>query len=166
MKLRYKLLGGVALCAWLLLAMKGCFDPKPTPGPLPKNDNEQIIVDPNSHHLTIVTAAGPRVITLPDRPSTIDLLKNGDVKITSAQFGFEHHVFAGAVLSDSARLGIGMDGVYYKRLDLGMGIADGFQGSWPVVFAKLTYNVKGNIQAGIVYQSNSFVGGIVSVRLF
>ena len=55
MKLRYKLLGGVALWAWLLLAMKGGFDPKPTPGPLPKNDNEQIIVDPtnNIYHLIL-----------------------------------------------------------------------------------------------------------------
>ncbi len=36
----------------------------------------------------------------------------------------------------------------------------------PVAFVKVTYNVKGNMQIGLVYQSNQFVGGLLAVRLF
>jgi len=136
------------------------------PAVLPPQDLEQIRVNPDTHQLIIQTAKGIQTVTLPDRTSTIDVLKNGMVKVTSPQMGLEHHMFAGAVLSDHARIGVGMDAFYWKKLDLGLGIADQIGSYTPVAFAKATYNIKGNLQVGLVYQSNKYVGGIVAVRIF
>lgn len=133
---------------------------------LPANDLEQIQVNPDTHQLTIRTSRGLKTITLPDRTSTIDIQKDGAVKVTSPQFGFEHHMFIGLLGSDQARLGAGIDGFYWKRLDIGVGIADQVGMYTPVVFAKATYTIKGSLQAGIVYQTNRYVGGILSVRVF
>jgi hypothetical protein len=134
---------------------------------LPSNDAEQITVNPDTHQLVILRPGGKRIIeTLPDRTSTIDVLKNGTVKVTSPQFGFEHHAFLGLLGSDHVRLGAGMDGLYWKRLDLGIGIADQIGMYPPIVFAKVTYNFKGNLQGGIVYQSNKYAGVVLAVRLF
>lgn len=139
--------------------------PKP-PTVLPPGDIAQVLVNPAGPSLTIVTDEGTRTMTLPDRESVIDVLKDGGVKVTSPQYGWERHMFVGVVGADHFRVGAGMDGLYWKRLDLGIGIADQVGEYTPVVFAKLTYNVKGNLQAGIVYQTNRYVGGILSVRIF
>jgi hypothetical protein len=166
MKFRYKLGLFVTICIYVFFLGRGCAKPKPPIRALPSGETERIIVDPGSHTITIQTPSGLKTETLPDRPSIFDVQSNGTVKLTVKQFGLEHHVFAGAVLSDSARLGVGIDGIYYKKLDLGVGVADQIGAYTPIVFAKLTYNVKGNIQTGIVYQNNQYIGGIVSVRLF
>ena len=170
MRLRYKI-GGIVIILGSVFLFGRCggrtTGPKSTlPTVLPPNDIEQISVNPDTHQLVIQTAKGIQTITLPDRTSTIDVLKNGTVKVTSPQMGLEHHIFAGAVLSDHARIGIGMDAFYYKKLDIGLGVADQIGSYTPVAFAKVTYNVKGNMQVGIVYQSNQYVGGIVAVRIF
>src|SRR4029077_5129832 len=136
------------------------------PTVLPPNDIEQIQVNPERHRLTLITKTGTKTITLPDRTSTIDVLKSGVVKITSPQFGMEHHLFIGALEADHVRFGVGMDGLFWKRLDLGAGIAGQIGSYTPIAFAKITYTIKGNVQAGLVYQSNQYVGGILSVRLF
>ena len=133
---------------------------------LPSNDVEQIRVNPDIHKLIIISTKGTRTVTLPDRMSTIDVLKNGTVKVTSPQIGLEHHLFLGIVGADHARIGVGEDIFYFKKLDLGVGIADQVGMYTPVVFAKATYNIKGNLQLGVVYQSNQYIGGIVAVRIF
>src|SRR5229473_686209 len=92
------------------------------PAVLPSNEVERIQVNPDNHTLTIVTKTGTKTVTLPDRTSTIDVLKTGGVKVTSPQFGLEHHLFIGIAVSDDARLGIGADMFYWKRLDLGVGV--------------------------------------------
>ena len=168
-KLRYKIVSVLLVLVGVFLYGR-CGGPKqksPTIQPvLPSNDTEQIRVNPETHQLIIVTSKGTQTVTLPDRTSTIDVLKNGTVTVTSPQFGFEHHLFVGLVGSEHVRFGAGMDGLYFKKLDLGIGVADQIGVARPIAFAKLSYNIKGNIQAGIVYQSNQYVGGIVSVRLF
>jgi hypothetical protein len=137
------------------------------PAVLPANDSEQITVDPSTHQLIILRPNGKRIVeTLPDRPSTIDILKNGTVNVTSKQLGFEYHLFMGLIGSDHVRLGIGMDAFYWKKLDLGIGVADQIGMYPPVAFAKVTYNIKGNLQAGLVYQSNQYIGGVLAVRIF
>jgi hypothetical protein len=139
--------------------------PKPS-AVLPPNDVEQIRVNPATRQLTVTTSAGTRTVTLPDTVSTIDVLKNGKVSVTSPQFGFEHHLFGGWLVSDNGRLGIGEDLLYFRRLDLGLGVAGKIGSYDPIAFAKLSYNVKGNVQVGLVYGSNQYVGGGVFVRLF
>jgi hypothetical protein len=166
-RLRYKLGLLATIVLWAFLQGRSCAKPKPkSPAVLPANDTEQITVDPSRHIISILTPAGRRTETLPDRPSTIDVRKDGTVKVTSSQMGLERHWFVGVVGADHARVGVGVDGLYFKRLDLGVGIA-GQLGSYdPVGFAKLTYSVKGNLQLGLVYQNNQYIGGILAVRIF
>jgi hypothetical protein len=170
MRLRYKI-GLIVLVLGSAFLLGRCGRKQPgnntSPTVLPANDAEQITVDPSTHQLTILRPGGQRIVeTLPDRPSTIDILKNGTVNVTSKQFGLEHHMFIGIVGSDHARIGVGLDAFYYKKLDIGVGVADQAGMYTPIIFAKATYNIKGNMQVGIVYQSNQYIGGIVSVRIF
>lgn len=136
------------------------------PRMLPPNDLEQIIVDPNRHTLVIMRPTGTQTLTLPDRQSIIDLRKNGTIDVTSKQFGLEHHLFVGITGSDHARVAVGIDGFYWKRLDFGLGIAGQIGSYTPVVFAKATYNIRGSLQLGIVYQSNKYIGGLLAIRVF
>ena len=170
MKLRYKI-GLIALVLGSVFALGRCggrsTDHKAIlPAVLPVNDSEQITVDPSTHQL-IVLRPGKRIVeTLPDRPSTIDIHKDGQVIVTSKQIGLEHHMFVGILGADHVRIGAGLDAFYYKKLDLGIGMADQVGMYTPIAFAKATYNIKGNMQVGIVYQSNQYIGGILSVRVF
>ncbi len=133
---------------------------------LPVNVTERITVDPEHHTISIQTPTGIHTETLPDRKSTIDLDKNGKLKVTSSQFGLEHHVFFGLGMSDNLRLTAGVDGVYYKKLDLGIGLGMQIGEHSPIVLAKLSYNVLGNMQLGVMYGSNKSLGAILSVRVF
>lgn len=168
MKLRYKLIAIAAILGavfmWGRHSKTSLQSPK-TPAVLPANDREQIIVNPDNHTLTIVKPTGNEVLHLPDRTSTIDIKKDGTVSVTSPQFGMEHKVFIGGVFSDYARVGVGLDGFYWKRLDLGLGIADRLGNYVPVVFAKVTYNVWSNTQIGLTFDNQQHLGAILSVRI-
>jgi hypothetical protein len=169
MKLRYKILGVAVLLSTVFLFGRCNRTPAAVTRPtvLPNNDKEQIIVNPSNDTLEILQSGQkPQILTLPDTLTTVDIHKDGSVKVTSPQFGLEHHLFVAGLASNKLRLGVGVDGLYYKRLDLGIGIADQFGEHTPIVFAKLTYTVKGNIQAGLEYGTDRYIGGIVSVRLF
>lgn len=171
MKLRYKigLVVGVLVTVFTLgrCQRKTNGPDAPFAAVLPPNDSEQITVDPSTHQLIILRPNGQRIVeSLPDRASTIDIRKNGVVDVTSKQLGLEHHLFVGVLGSDHARIGVGMDGFYWEKLDLGLGIGDQVGPYTPIAFVKATYNIKGNMQVGIVYQSNQYIGGIISVRVF
>ena len=168
LKLRYKI--GIVLAVLGGMFLLGRCSHKKAPSAasaiLPSGDIEQIRVNPETHQITIQTPTGTHTVALPDRTSTIDVLKDGQVKVTSPQFGFERHLFLGYTISDAGRFGVGMDGYYWKKLDVGLGVADQFGGHTPIVFAKLTYNIKGSLQLGVTYGSNQTIGGMLSVRLF
>lgn len=166
MKLRYKF--GIIASGLLIAFLYGrCAKPKSAnPGVLPKDDTEQITVNPETHKL-IITRPGQKSITetLPDRTSTFDVKQNGTVKISSKQFGFEEHPFIGYSVADIGRFMAGSDMVYYKRLDLGLGL--GFQkdlGSF-VGLAKISYNAWSNISFGVSIDNQKHIGGILTVRL-
>jgi hypothetical protein len=165
MKLRYKILAILSVLLGVYLwgrHGKSTVPQSHSPAVLPAGDTEQIIVDPGSDSLIIRHPGKPdQHLTLPDRPSVFDVKANGTVKVTSQQFGFEHHLFLSGLLADKAHFGLGVDGMYWKRLDLGAGVGYPWVG-----FAKLTYNIKGNLQVGVVYTTNKYIGGIVSVRVF
>lgn len=170
MRLRFKIVSVGAVLAGVFLWGR-CSHTKTTnvsqpANIMPSNDVEQIKVDPATHQLIITTAMGSHTVTLPDRTSTIDVLKNGTVNVTSPQYGLEHHLFLGLVGSDHMRFGVGLDAFYWKKLDIGIGVADQIGAYTPIAFAKVTYNIKGNMQAGIVYQSNQYIGGVLAVRVF
>ena len=168
MKLRYKLLVLYIIfsAAFIFFKLKPKTNNSSGLSVLPKGDVEQIHINPARHTIRIQTATEIKTLTLPDQQSTIDVNKNGSVSITSKQFGLEHHFYAGAVLSDTGRFAVGADLLYYKRCDLGLGLADQFGQHTPIVFVSATYNVYGNINVGMMYGTNRYVGGIVSVRLF
>lgn len=173
MRLRYKIyVAVITLLGVFTLGRCGKIPQKPngvahTPtAVLPSEDAEQIRVNPETHQLIILTSKGSQTVTLPDRTSTIDVLKNGTVKVTSPQIGLEHHMFLGILGSEHARIGVGVDGFYWKKLDLGIGIGDQIGAYTPIVFAKATYNIKGSLQVGLIYGSDKYLGGIVSVRVF
>jgi len=172
-RFRFKIALAVAMIAgvlvWISGYRHGASRSPAGPNPatvLPVNETERITVDPEKHTLTIQTPMKVKVITLPERKSTIDILKNGEVKVTSPQFGLEHHMFIGYGLSDTGRFMAGIDGLYYKHLDLGVGLGMQFGNHSPIAFAKLSYNVYGNMQVGMLYDSNQSIGAVLSVRLF
>lgn len=170
MNFRYKV-GLVVFVLGSVFALGRCggrsTGPKATlPAVLPSNDKEQIIVDPSRHRLTIVRPDKTQVLTLPDHPSVIDIHKDGSVYVTSPQFGFERRFFAGLQGSDAFRVAAGIDGVYWKRLDVGVGVAGQIGSYTPIVFAQVSYNVYGNIRAALTYDNRRHIGGSLTVRLF
>jgi hypothetical protein len=132
---------------------------------LPNNETERITVDPDSHTITIQTPNGIRTETLPDRKSIFDVSNNGTVKVTSAQMGFEHHPFIGWQVSNQGRLCVGADLWYFKKLDLGIGVASKLGEGTPVALAKLSYNFWSNCQMALTYDTGAHIGGMLSVRI-
>ena len=131
---------------------------------LPMEDTEQILVNPVKHTITIVKPSSSITTTLPERTSTIDIHKDGTVKVTAMQFGYEVRPFVGVTYTDGLRFGGGADLYYFKRLDLGVGAswASGIKGN---AFAKISYNVFDNLSLGLIYDNNQHIGGCITVRI-
>ena len=169
MRLRYKfVLTVIVLGSVFLLGRCGGLAPvsKSTlPVVLPINDREQIIVNPETHQL-IVLRKGQKneTLTLPDRASVIDIHNDNSVKVTAAQMGLEHAPFLGLQLAVKDRLMIGLDGFYWKRLDLGVGFAMSTDYK-PVLAVLASYNVWSNSRIGITYDTQAHVGLALTVRL-
>ena len=160
-KLRYKI--GAVAAILLGVFLYGRYGrPKPiVPNVLPP---EQIIVDPVHHSLIITTPHGTQTVTLPDHPSVIDVHPNGTVKVTSPQYGFQVRPFAGVYYSDALRFGVGADLGYWKKLDLGIGIAGG-AAAHTVAFAQLSYCVWDNVAASLTYDHLGHIGGGITLRI-
>ena len=163
-RLRYKIISVLLILGGVFLWGK-CSKIKPViPNVLPPNTVEQILVNPVNHTLTVVTHTGTQVVTLPDHVSTIDLGTNGKLTVKAPQFGFQIRPFAGVYYSDALRFGGGADLGYWKKLDLGVGIAGGAS-AHTVAFAQLTYNVWDNVGASLTYDHTGHIGGGITVRL-
>ena len=163
-KLRYKIAGVVALLLSVFLFGR-CDRTKPVvPVVLPTDDTEQITVNPVTHSLIIVTPHGTQTVTLPDHPSVVDVHPNGTVTVTAPQYGFQARPFAGVYYSDALRFGAGVDLGYWKKLDLGVGIAGGAS-AHTVAFVQVSYNVWDNMSTGITYDHLGHVGGAVTIRI-
>jgi hypothetical protein len=167
--LRYKIYLAVTILAGVFVwgRCSRAKIPPTTPKPavvLPKEDKEQIIVNPIKHTITVVTAQGATTQTLPERNSTIDVRKDGMVKVTAPQYGRELRPFAGVFFSDHVRLGAGLDCFYLKKLDLGFGLANMAKVN-PVVFAKLSLIVYSNTSIGITYDNLGHIGGCITLKI-
>jgi len=134
---------------------------------LPKLDKEQIIVDPFHHTIQVVTSSGVKQTTLPDRPTKIDILKDGTVKITASQFGTELRPFLG--VGFTLRSGVvlyGVDLLYWKKLDLGLGFSTSPTRIQDTsIFLGVSYNVWSNtsISLGVDNRQTPMIG--IHVRL-
>lgn len=165
MKLRYKLLSVFLVLVGVFLYGR-CSKPKAKLSTvIPSNDTEQIIIDP-IHHTIITTDAHNHqtVTTLPDRQSVIDIHKDGSVQVTSAQWGKELRPFGGLAFSDAARLSIGADVFYWKKLDLGLGVQTQFNVNNIRMNIQISYNVYSNLHAGLTYDNHKTLGGVLYVR--
>jgi hypothetical protein len=136
---------------------------------LPKNDTEQITVDPGTHRITILTPSGTKTETLPDRPSTFDIHKDGTVTINSKQLGFETKPFIGLGLGEGVRVYAGADLAYFKRLDLGLGMSSQRLSIGDLTdirgLVKVSYNVYSNTSVNLGYDTSKTLHCFVSVRL-
>lgn len=167
MKRLYWLILGLILALFAFFWMRGCdrrIDRNTASTVLSPNVVEKIIVNPTTHKLSIVTHEGQKDVFLPDRPSSIEIDKKGSVSVTSRQFGTEIKPFVGFQFSDTARIAFGADLLYYKKLDLGLGVT-GRPGNYaPVGFVKLAYTVWSNTQVGVTFDTGSKIGGIICLR--
>lgn len=136
-----------------------------SPAVLPPDDKEQIIVDPVKHTLIIVKPTGNQTLHLPDRPSVIDIRKDGIVQVTAPQWGFERIPFVGVGYSDKLRYGLGIDGLYWKALDLGAGVQtdSGFKDAR--LFVGLSYTLKDNMRLTLTLDHKQTIGALVSLRI-
>lgn len=134
---------------------------------LPKNDKEQIIVDPFHRTMQVVTANGIKQTTLPDRPSKIDILRDGSVKITASQFGTELCPYLGVGFTLRGGVALyGVDLLYFKKLDLGLGLSTNPSRIQDMsIFLGISYNVYSNtaITVGIDNRQTPMIG--IHVRL-
>lgn len=123
MRLRFKIGFVIAIALWAFLRGQGCAKPMTrVPVVLPPGDTTQVTIDPLHHNGSILTPTGRTTFTLPDRPSVIDVRRNGTVKVTSPQLGLETRPWIGAGYGQGARLYVGADLAYYKHADIGFGL--------------------------------------------
>jgi hypothetical protein len=86
--------------------------------------DEKIIIDPIRRSLKIVKKTGVKTTTLPDRPTSLELLANDGIRINSPKWGTEMRPFLIASYDlSSGKLGGGLDLIYWNRFDLGLGFA-------------------------------------------
>lgn len=167
MKLRYKIL--IIAVFFGVIFMWGRHSRTVSVGPttppiLPKEDKEQIIVDTRHHTITRVTEKGTQVTYLPEKPTVIDLRKGGDVVVHSPQYGYQVRPYVGLVFSDDARGALGLDLFYFKRLNVGMGMALRFDGRDGRLYAALSYNVSGNMYAAVTLDHKKTPGAMLALR--
>jgi len=92
---------------------------------LPSNDSEKIAIDPSGHKLLIITKSGTVTKFLPNRPSEIEVRKDGSVVVTASQIGVEHGLFGGGGFqSGNVRVAVGLDLLYLRKWDAGVFVSD------------------------------------------
>lgn len=159
------LLALVLLGLWLLFRVRPG-DGRLAPGaPLPNDDREQLIVDPRNHTIIIRRPSGDTVTHLPDKQTVIDVRKDGTTRVTSSQIGWELRPFVGMGYSNDAHIGVGVDGAYWKAVDLGAGVRWNFRMTDPRVFVAVSYNVKDNLRVSITIDHKKNPGLMLSIRI-
>lgn len=118
------LTGFLGIWGWLFLRHKSELrDANNSQTVLKPNEESAVIVNPVKRTLVIIRPDGKtHTLDLPDRPSRIALIKNDGIIVTAPQWGPEIRPFlVGAWDLRGGKLGIGVDGFYWKRLDIGGG---------------------------------------------
>jgi hypothetical protein len=163
-KLRYKVIVIALGWAWFIYMAK--YSKPMTPNVLPHGDTQQIIVDPIHHNITIVTPQGAHTTTLPDHPSTFDVHADGTVKVTAKQFGFEHIPFVGFGYGAGLSSTIGLDFLYWKRLDLSSALFIPIQAVRDTTIGlAVSYNIWDNLRLTVGIDHRQAVNVLLSVRI-
>jgi hypothetical protein len=132
---------------------------------LPAKDKELIHYNSNTHIITVTTAKG--TTSTYSRNPTVEIGKNGSVKVDAHTWGFEASPFMGLAyaLHGGVILG-GVDVFYFKRLDLGLGLAINptlLQGSG--LFIGVGYQVYDNMSMGVGLDNHQIPMLLLEVRL-
>lgn len=144
---------------------------------LPPDVREKIIVDPRHSKITVITKDRTDTLFLPDRPTAIVIPYKGPIRIERRTWGFEMAPFAALVVTDTLRAGIGADGFYWNKINIGSGIGlnvPNLFGDKSGVsikslldvrfFTHVSYNVYSNTSLGIVLDTNKNIGMDLSFR--
>lgn len=146
---------------------------------LAPDQKEKITVDPIKHTITVTkkNADGSTTTTntyLPDRPSQIIEDKNGKITVVVHKFGTEVRPYlgVGGAIDGSARVHLGADLYYYKKLDLGTGL-DFNAGIFKQISnfndtrlsINVSYNVYSNTSLAISVDNHKTVGMFIKVRI-
>ena len=118
---------------------------------LAANQKEKIILNPQNHTITVVTKNGTKVSNLPTHTVSVVENNNGTLSIQDRVWGYEFSPWLGFALADKPRYVLGLDLLYFHKLDLGFGIAPDFKSTSVVGVASLGYNIYSNtsIWAGV-----------------
>ncbi len=144
---------------------------------LPPDVREKIIVDPRHSKITVITKDRTDELFLPDRPTSIIIPNVGPVRIERRTWGFEMAPFASIVVTDTLRAGVGVDGFYWNKINIGSGIGlnvpnlfgDKSGVSLKSIldvrfFTHVSWNVYSNTSLGLVLDTNKNVGMDLSFR--
>lgn len=136
---------------------------------LPPEVKEKIIINPIKRTIIIATKSGTTVTTLPDRPSSIELLNTGKVRIRAPQWGFEALPYIGIGYSQRVNDYVGLDFFYWKKLDAGIAFSfDRLKVNSLGLPLTVSYTVWHNLRLTVGYEmigSKKDVHGLVSVRI-
>lgn len=138
-------------------------DTKTSSAVLAPGIREKIVVNSDTHKLSIFTKGHEQSLFLPDRPSSIEVGENGKVTVTSRQYGTELRPFGGLGYSDKLRLYAGVDLSYWKRFDGGVFLSGGL--NVPIrVGGVVSYTVFSNTRLALGLDNGQKVNLLVSVR--
>lgn len=141
---------------------------------LPAQDQDKLLIDNQRHIVTIVDGSvkgKAPVITRqylnPRGVTSIEESKSGTIKVTSRQFGTEYKPFVGATFGSDIKLrgALGLDLVYYRNVDAGLGVLFASSFNDTRLFAKASYNVYSNIQLGLGIDNRKEVHLVVTLAL-
>jgi hypothetical protein len=132
---------------WFLRRHDANKDQTITSQTLAPHEQEKIVLDPVRHTVTTVTRTGPVKQTfLPPHPVSVSIDDKGVVTVTSRAYGTELSPFVGLAYSDTARLALGVDLLYWHRWEVGPALLLRVSGgpSTVRVAVKVSYNVWSN----------------------
>jgi len=131
--------------------------------------DEKIIVNPSKHSLVIINRQGTQALVLPDRASSIEVLKTGKLRLTVPQYGFIVSPFIGIGWGGQLNDYVGCDLFYWKRLDVGMAFSFDRELKirslgFPLVLSATIWH---NMRLSLGYEAfgSKTIHGFVSVRL-
>lgn len=125
-------------------------------------ETAKLILDPNNHSVTTVQRSGTTRTYLPPHVTSVTVDAKGNIKFNARTRGTELTPFIGFAYSDKARLMLGVNLLYYKAWEGGIGIAPTMSGPFSVRLALLaSYNVYSNTSlfVGMTHQKEP-IGGI------
>jgi hypothetical protein len=160
----FKIIGGllVLLSLWLIVNhFTTKRDTATTSTVLAPDEQAKIIINPREHKISVVTPGHVEEHYMSgSRPESITE-KNGHLLVNSPSFGAEKSPFFSLLYSEAPRVAIGVNLLYYRRLDLGLGLSSSLTTPLSLrPYACIGYNVYSNtsVVVGVDFQLRPIIG--------